>query len=133
MALVSQSIHPRAPPRRGDPSGEWSQARPANLSASLDAKRRETSSWSSPRMLTQNFPALRSFGQVDEPLPAQNPTSGGSSEIEKNEPMAMPTGVPSSNAATTETPVGKCPSTWRKRALSNAGSVIDGAPGGCGV
>src|SRR3954464_3214585 len=75
-------------------------------------------------MFTQNFPASLSFGQVLEPLPAQKPTSGGSSEIEKNDPIATPTGWWSTIAVTTHTPVGKWPSTCRKWALSKAGSVI---------
>ena len=77
-------------------------------------------------MFTQNFPASRMPGQLDELCPAQNPTSGGSRETEKNEPTARPTRSLPLPAVMTVTPVGKCPSTWRNRAESNA-LVMGGA------
>src|SRR6185436_20570262 len=43
----------------------------------------------------------------------RNPTSGGSSDTEVNEPIVKPTGSPSTIAVTTVTPVGKWPSTRR--------------------
>src|ERR1700741_1144512 len=43
----------------------------------------------------------------------KNPTSGGSSDTEVNEPTVNPTGWPSTIAVTTVTPVGKWPSTRR--------------------
>src|SRR3954451_22549046 len=79
----------------------------ANLSAPLLANTRQMSSWSSPRMFTQNAPADSMRGQLDEALPGKNATSGGSSETDENEPMARPAGSPSSPmAVTTTTPVG---------------------------
>ena len=45
-------------------------------------------------MFTQNVPASRMPGHDEELLPAQKPTSGGSSETEKNEPTAKPAGLP---------------------------------------
>src|SRR4051812_29856996 len=58
-------------------------------------------------------------------LPTQKPTSGGSSETEKNEPTASPAGLPSVTAATTVTPVGKWPSTLRNSAESMAMASSD--------
>lgn len=47
------------------------------------------------------------LGQVVEERPGKNATSGGSRDTEVNEPMTMPTGVPSGSfAVTTVTPVG---------------------------
>ena len=63
---------------------------------------------------------------VDElPSPTQNPTSGGSSDTEVNEPIGeADLAVAARAAVMTVTPVGKCPSTWRKRAVSNAASRV---------
>ena len=52
-------------------------------------------------------------GQLDEVFWGQNSTSGGSSETDENEPMAMPTGWPSLVPVMIVTPVGKCPRTLR--------------------
>ena len=73
----------------------------------MEAKTRLTSSWSSARMFTQNFPAAWILGHELDDLAAQKSTSAGSSETEANEPMAMPTGTPSFMAVMTVTPVGK--------------------------
>ena len=43
-------------------------------------------------MFTQNAPVASIFGHDVEPLSAKNPTSGGSSDTELNEPTARPTG-----------------------------------------
>ena len=59
--------------------------------------------------------------QLLDAFAGQNSTSGGSSDSDANEPMAMPTGTPSSMAVITVTPVGKCPSTWRNLAVSKVG------------
>jgi hypothetical protein len=73
-------------------------------------------------MFTQNFPADSMRGQLDDDLPGQKPTSGGSSDTEKKDPTARPTGCsPSAWAAMTVTPVGKWPRTWRNRASSMGG------------
>ena len=48
-----------------------------------------------------------------EDLSTQNPTRGGSSDSEKKDPTARPTGSSPSRPAITVTPVGKWPSTWR--------------------
>ena len=92
------------------------------------ANTRHTSSWSSARMLTQNEPVASIWGQLPEDFPGQKPTNGGSSEIEKNEPTAMPTGPSAESPVTTVTPVGKWPSTWRNRACSS-GSIVDSLTG----
>lgn len=62
---------------------------------------------------------------------AQKPTRGGSSEIEKNEPTAKPTGSRwIEMAVMTATPVGKCPKTRRKwGGLMLAAGVASGRNG----
>ena len=67
-------------------------------------------------------------GQRSESIIGRNPTSGGSSDTEVNEPMVNPTGVPSAVVAvTTVTPVGKWPSTWRKSDGSiDMAATVDG-------
>src|SRR3954452_23331108 len=97
----------------------------ANLSALFVAKMRQTSSWSSPSMVTQNAPALWILGQIDEFLSGRNQTSGGSSDTDVNDPIAKPTGEPSNTAITITTPVGKWPSTCRNFALSKAVTASD--------
>src|SRR3546814_2068281 len=121
---MSQSIHASTPPSSGDPDPAWCQAMPANLSSSLDAKRRQIPSWSSARMLTQKDPAASMRGHVLELRPAKKATSGGSSDTEAKEPTAMPTGPSPSSAVMTVTPVGKWPRTWRNLAESNEGGVV---------
>src|SRR3954452_13625018 len=103
----------------GEPLPECFQPISANLSSVLLANTRQTSSWSSARMLAQKRPAVWIFGHVDELLPAQNNTRGGSSDSEAKEPTAKPTGWPSVMAVMTVTPVGKWPRTWRNLAESN--------------
>src|SRR5688572_21695212 len=94
---------------------------PSNLSATFEAKRRHTDSWSSPRMFTQNDPACAIRGQVLELLSGKKATSGGSRETLVNEPTTMPAGGPSGGVAvTTHTPVGYWPSTCRNHCLSVA-------------
>src|SRR4051794_2254192 len=92
----------------------------ANLSALFVAKMRQTSSWSSPRMFTQNAPALWIFGQLDDDLSGRKPTSGGSSDTDVNDPIARPTGDPSNTAGTITTPGGEWPGTCPNFALSKA-------------
>ena len=99
------------------PAGD--QPRPANLSGSFEAKRRHTSSWSSPRMFTQNAPVASIFGHEEEPLSGEEPDERRSSETELNDPTASPTGPSSAAAVITVTPVGKWPRTWRYWAESN--------------
>jgi hypothetical protein len=112
----SQSIHATQSRTIGEPSGEARQARPSNLSGSFDAKRRQTASWSAPRILTQKRPAERILGQLVELRSGRKATSGGSSDTEVKEPTAMPAGAPSGGEAVmTHTPVGYCPSTWRNQ------------------
>ena len=49
----------------------------------------------------------------------RNPTSGGSSETDVNEPIVNPAGTSPAQPVTIVTPVGKCPSTLRNWAESN--------------
>src|SRR5690349_18566879 len=105
---------------RGLPLPDRFQPISANLSGALLANTRHTSSWSSARMLTQKRPAAWILGHDDDWFPAQNRTDGGSSDSDENDPTAMPTGASSASAVMTVTPVGKCPSTWRYLAESNA-------------
>jgi hypothetical protein len=66
-----------------------------------------TFSWCAARMFTQNAPASRIIGHVVEPLSGKNPTSGGSSDTDVNEPTTIPAGPePFAAAVTTQTPVG---------------------------
>src|SRR5437763_677115 len=95
MASMSQSIHASTSSSRGAPDDAGFHPRPLNFSSPFIDICRQTASWSSARMFTQNEPASRMPGHDDEPLPAQNPTSAGSSDTEKNEPTANPVGFPS--------------------------------------
>src|SRR5688572_20446093 len=109
-----------APSTSGDlVTGAADQGTPSNLSGALLASRLQMSVWSSARMLTPNDPLRSMTGQVFEVVMTQKPTSGGSSDTEKKEPAAMPTGRPSSSVATMLTPVGKDPRIWRNRAASS--------------
>ena len=108
----SQSIHATASSMIGEPRADRWYPRPSNLSATFEAKRRQTGSCSEPRMLTQKRPADWIFGQLDEPRSGKNATSGGSRETDVNEPTAMPAGRWfGGDAVTTHTPVGYCAST----------------------
>ena len=77
------------------------------MSSAFEENARQTASWSSARMFTQNAPESRNFGQLDDDLSGMNATSGGSSDTDVNDPTAMPAYPPSGSAAvTTQTPVG---------------------------
>ena len=90
---MSQSIHASTPSRSGEPEPAGFQPRPANLSSPFEAKRRQTSSWSSARMFTQNAPGRLDLRPRRRALAGRRtPTSGGSSDTEQNEPTARPTG-----------------------------------------
>ena len=59
-------------------------------------------------MLTQKWPESLNRGQLLDALSGMNATSGGSSETELNEPIAIPAGLPSGSIPVmTATPVGK--------------------------
>ena len=79
----------------------------------LLANRQHRSPWLMPSTLTQKVPAEAIRNQRSDVVIGKNPTSGGSSDTEVNEPMVNPTGSPSTIAVTTVTPVGKWPSTRR--------------------
>jgi hypothetical protein len=80
---------------------------------SFDEKARHTSSWSAARMFTQNAPVASMRGQLVDPLPGRNPTSGGSSDTDVKDPMATPTGPSSPDPLMITTPVGYVPSVFR--------------------
>ena len=63
----------------------------------------------------QKAPESRSAGHVVDDFAGQNRTIGGSSETDVTELAAMPTGPSAPWEAITVTPVGRCPSTSRKR------------------
>src|SRR5438477_8812967 len=132
-ASMVQSIQASAPSSTGDSLTDGDQPMPWNLSAPLVAITRQSSSWSSPRMFTQNLPARSMRGHVVLAYAAQNATSGGSSDTDVNEFAARPTGSPpsGSTAVMTVTPVAKWPSTDRYRAASTVGYSGSGSgPGG---
>ena len=119
MNLVHLAVDPGQRLREpGEPEGAGSQPRPSKRSAAGRENRRDSSSWSSARTLTQKVPARRIDGQVFDSRPTQKPTSAGSSDTEKKAPTATPTGAPSSIALITVTPLGKWPRAWRNRAWS---------------
>ena len=94
-----------APWISGDPvTGAGSQVTPSNLSSTFEANRPEVSVWSSASTLIPKRPSGAIWGHVVDDRATQKPTRGGSSEMEKNEPMARPTARSSSRAATTVTP-----------------------------
>src|SRR3954452_2398204 len=91
-ASMLHSTHASTSASTGDPVAPRFQPMPWNLSAPLVAKTRQTSSWSWPRMFTQNDPDGWIRGHDDEDLAGEKATSGGSRETEKNEPQVSPTG-----------------------------------------
>src|SRR3954471_11393743 len=104
---MSQSIHASTPSRIGEPDAAARHDSSANLSPPFIAKARHTDSCSAPRMLTQNAPESRNFGQLEDDRSGMNATSGGSSDTDENDPTAIPAGRPSpSMPVTTATPVG---------------------------
>uniref|UniRef100_A0A6J7M4E7 Unannotated protein n=1 Tax=freshwater metagenome TaxID=449393 RepID=A0A6J7M4E7_9ZZZZ len=109
---VLQSIHPIAPGRMGEPLGAFCQSMPSKRPSESLANLQHSSPCSAPRMFTQNDPPGAMSGQLRELMAGRNPTSGGSSETEQNEPMVSPPGSPEADRPVTiVTPVGKCPRT----------------------
>src|SRR5690242_5470304 len=98
---MSQSIHARTPSIRGDPEPAGCHVSSANLSPPLLANVRQIDSWSAPRMLTQNDPLSRNFGQDDDFLSGMNATSGGSNDTDENDSTASPAGLPSASIPVT--------------------------------
>jgi hypothetical protein len=58
-------------------------------------------------MFTQKAPAWAIRGQLVDDFPGASATIGGSSDNEANDWQVKPTGIPSSTAVTTVTPVAK--------------------------
>jgi hypothetical protein len=99
IADVVHALDPAVDPgqrivEQGQARGLWPWASSANLSSAREAKRRHRSSWSAPSTLTQNRPVAAMRGHEDERLSGKKPTSGGSSEIEVNEPTTRPVRAP---------------------------------------
>src|ERR1700729_4224794 len=109
----------------GDPVMPWDQPTPSNLWPPETAKERHSASWCSPRMFTQNAPALAMRGQLVELRAGHRITMGGSSESAAKDWHENPTGAPSSSAVTMVTPVAKWPSTSRNRAWSRPDMGVD--------
>ena len=111
-----QSIHAPAPARIGQPvAGAGVHSTPSKRSSASLANRQHSSTWSSASTFTQKAPVGPISCQLSEVKAGRNPTSGGSSETEVNEPMVRPDGLASrsepggagTNPVTTVTPVGK--------------------------
>src|SRR5262245_27995209 len=92
------------------------------------ANRQHRSAWVLRNTLTQKPFVGAIANHVSLSFIAKKPTSGGSSEIDVNEPTVNPIGRPAASPVTTVTPVGKCPSTARKWAPSNAADGGSGDP-----
>src|SRR5271166_306219 len=118
MLASSHSTQASDPSRTGVPMAPGCQPTPRNLSPPDTAKVRHRASWCSPRMFTQNAPALAIRGQLVDDLAGASATSGGSSDSDVKAWQVKPTGWPSSIAVTTVTPVAKCPRASRKWAAS---------------
>src|SRR4051794_41964293 len=74
---TTQSIQARQPSRMGEPLDDSCHVTPPNLSPPLTAKPRESSSWSSERMLAQKRPVSRMRGHEVEVLAGAKKTYGG--------------------------------------------------------
>ena len=128
--LLHRAVDPGLHPGQ-DRASRWpapgSQSMPSKRSSASLAKRQHSSTWSSARMFTQNAPLGPISCQLSEVKAGRKPTSGGSRETEVNDPMVSPDGLGGwsepggggTSPVTTVTPVGKWPSTWRKRRESN--------------
>src|SRR6202012_4198353 len=88
---------------------------PDHLPAPDLAKRVDSASWASARMLMPHSLASSQIAKLCTVRATENSTSGGSSETELNELTVMPCSVPSGpRAVMMATPVGKVPSALRK-------------------
>src|SRR5580692_10158323 len=88
---------------------------PDHLPAPDLAKRVESPSWLSARILTPQSLACSQIAMLCTVRATENSTSGGSSDTELNELTVMPCSTPSApRAVMMATPVGKVPSALRK-------------------
>jgi hypothetical protein len=109
---MAQSIQAMTPSTIGEPFGDGCHATLSNRSSSTSrAKDQQSSPCSAPRTLTQKRPVGAIFCQLIDSVVGRNPTAGGSSDTEVNDPIVMPQGCSSAMPVTMVTPVGKCPST----------------------
>src|SRR4051794_41354982 len=100
---MSQSIHASTPSRIGEPDPAGRHDSSANLSPPFIAKARHTDSCSAPRMLTQNAPESRNFGQLDDDRSGMNATSGGAGDTGGKDPPPLPPRPPPAPAPLTTT------------------------------
>src|SRR5690348_13271811 len=99
----------------GEPVGPGRHSTSSKRSASLSdlANFQHRSACALDSTFTQNFlPPAIAF-QVSLSIIGRNPTKGGSSDTDVNEPIVKPAGWSPSSPVTIVTPVGKCPSTVR--------------------
>src|SRR4051794_41786330 len=101
---MSQSIQASAPSRIGEPELAGCHASSANLSPPFIAKARHTDSCSAPRMLTQNAPESRNFGQLDDDRSGMNATSGGAGGTDEKDPPPPPPRPPPASRPLTPPP-----------------------------
>src|SRR5580698_2586024 len=88
---------------------------PDHLPAPDLAKRVDSASWDSARMLMPHSLACSQIAKLCTVRATENSTSGGSSDTELNELTVMPCSTPSEpRAVMMATPVGKVPSARRK-------------------
>src|SRR3954452_14009755 len=115
MTSVSQSIQAMAPSMIGDPlMPACHDTSTKRSSTPFLAKRQQAAPWWAPSTLTQNLPKGAIAAHVSLIFCGKNPTSGGSSETDVNDPMVKPAGMSPAIPVIIVTPVGKCPSTLRK-------------------
>ncbi len=105
----------------GEPLPDRRQPISANLSSAFEANTRQTSSWSSARMLAQNAPEPRSWASCSRSSPGRTGPGPARARGRRTNRSAMPTGVPSLIAVTTVTPVGKWPEHLTELGVSKLG------------
>src|SRR4029453_1666977 len=104
--------------------------RPSNRTFSLPvrANRQHRSAWVLRNTLTQKPLACPIANHVSLSFIAKKPTSGGSSEIEVNEPTVKPIGRPAASPVTIVTPLGQWPRTALQGPRPNAADGGSGHP-----
>src|ERR1700750_2644251 len=85
-----QSIQASVPSRTGAPDGDGRQGTPANLSAPGVAEGRQRAPGLAVSTLTQTAPAAAMRGQLTEVFAGRMAISGGSSDTDVKEPIAIP-------------------------------------------
>src|SRR3954466_3656922 len=88
----AQHTHAHTPSRIGAPHRPGRHRTPPNLSTPDRANPALWCSWSAARMFTQNVPASRIRGHVDDVRDGAKLTSGGSSDSDVNDWQVNPIG-----------------------------------------